>query len=305
MNNSNNYVNIGESVKNLKHIYKKTTYFKSYGTSIFLFILITFIFFLFFSYYNIKNHIHKYQSDPSKYRCRPTVMPFAGYIYPHPGMTNSQFNRSNIMYCMREVLKDMLSEILLPFEYIGQLIQNIHSINFGSLNFLRGIFSDIRNAMSGIFGLLYSLLANLFASINNIIVYLSSSFIKTITIPLVVLYASDTVIYCMRILAKRLLTWIIAILGVLGLFITVIFVSVFIAVFTVTFEIPFFGPILAPILSSSIAIGIASVFVITYVIIAVIYSEIAHAMLIGLKVTAEIAPPPPKLRAPNMGGRRR
>jgi len=207
---------------------------------------------------------------------------------------------------MREVLKDMLSEILLPFEYIGQLIQNIHSLNLNfSLNFLRGIFSDIRNAMSGIFGLLYSLLANLFASINNIIVYLSSSFIKTITIPLVLVYASDALIYCMRILAKRLLTWIIAILGVLGFFITVIFVTVFIAVFTVTFEIPFFGPILAPILSSSIAIGIASVFVITYVIIAVIYSEIAHAMLIGLNVTAEIAPPPPKLRAPNMGGGRR
>lgn len=303
MNNSNDYINIGESVKNLKNIYKKTTYFKSYGTSIFLFILITLIFFLFFSYYSIKNNIHKYQADPSKYRCHPTVMPFAGYIYQHPGMTNSQFNRSNVMYCMREVLKDMLGEILLPFEYIAQLINNIHFSNMNfSFNFLRTIFSDIRNALNGIFGLLFDLLSNLFASINNIIIYLSSAFIKSITIPLSVLYAGNALIYCLRILAKRLLTLIISVLGVLGLFITIIFITVFVAVFTVTLGIPFFGPILAPILSSSLAIGIATVFVIAYVIIAVIYSEIAHALLIGLKVTGEIAPPPPKLRAPKMGG---
>jgi len=305
MNNSNNYVNIGENIKNLKHIYKKTTYFKSYGTSIFLFILITFIFFLFFSYYNIKNHIHKYKSDPSKYRCHPSVMPFAGYIYPHPGMTNSQFNRSNIMYCMREVLKDMLGELLLPFEYIGQLIQNIHSINFGSLNFSRGIFSNIRFSMSGIFGLIYSLLANLFASINNIIVYLSSSFIKTITIPLVVIYASDALIYCMRILAKRLLTWIITTLSVLGLFITTIFTIVFIINFIVTDAVPIVGEFLAPIVATTTAMAAASIFLVSYVVIAIIYGVIAHAMLIGLQVTAEIAPPPPKLGRINMGGRRR
>jgi hypothetical protein len=304
--NNDDYINIGESVKNLKHIYKKTTYFKSYGTSIFIFILITFIFFLFFSYLNVKNHLHKYQSDPAKYRCEPSVMPFAGHIFPHPGMTNSQFNRSNIMYCMREVLKDMLGEILLPFEYISQLIQNIHSINFGSLDFLRTIFSDIRNAMSGIFGLMYSLLENLFASINNIIVYLASAFIKTITIPLSVLYASDIVIYCLRILAKRLLTWIITTLTILGLFITTIFIAIFLAVFFAVDLIPFVGPVLAPILATMTSFGIASIFLVTYVVISVIYGEIAHAVFIGLDVTSELAPPPPKLRPPNVGrGRRR
>ena len=282
--NNDDYINIGESVKNLKHIYKKTTYFKSYGTSIFIFILITFIFFLFFSYLNVKNHLHKYQSDPAKYRCEPSVMPFAGHIFPHPGMTNSQFNRSNIMYCMREVLKDMLGEILLPFEYISQLIQNIHSINFGSLDFLRTIFSDIR----------------------NIIVYLASAFIKTITIPLSVLYASDIVIYCLRILAKRLLTWIITTLTILGLFITTIFIAIFLAVFFAVDLIPFVGPVLAPILATMTSFGIASIFLVTYVVISVIYGEIAHAVFIGLDVTSELAPPPPKLRPPNVGrGRRR
>jgi hypothetical protein len=297
MNKNNDYMNIGESVKNLKHIYKKRTYFNSYGTSIFFFIFITLIFFVFFSYYNVKNNIHKYQSDPSKYRCDPGVMPFAGYIFPHSGMTNSQFNRSNIMYCMREVLKDMLSEILLPLEYIAQLIQNIHLLNFGSLGFLRGIFSDIRNAMNGIFTLIYNLLQNFFASINNIIIYLSDAFIKTITIPLSVLYAIDTLVYCMRIIAKRILTWIISVLTVLGLFITTLFITVLIAVFEVTFDIPILGPFLAPILSTSIAIGITSAFLVTYIVIAVIYGEIAHIIMIGLGVTSEIAPPPPKLSA--------
>jgi hypothetical protein len=298
MNKNDDFMNIGESVKNLKHIYKKTTYFKSYGTSIFLFIFITFIFFLFFSYYNVKNNIHKYQSDPAKYRCDPTVMPFAGHIFQHPGMTNSKFNRSNIMYCMRQVMKDMLSEILQPLEYVGQLIQNIHLQNFGSLNFLRTIFSDISNAISGIFGLLYNLLENFFASINHIIIFLSSAFIKTVTIPLSLLYVGNIFIYCLRIIAKKLLTSIIIALTVLGIFITTMFIFIFWLVFMVTDAIPIVGEILAPILATSTAFGVASIFLVTYIIIAVIYGEIAHALSIGLKISYEEAPNPPTLRAP-------
>jgi len=298
MNKKDDYMNIGESVKNLKHIYKKNTYFKSYGTSIFLFIFITLIFFLFFSYYNVKNNIYKYQSNPAEYRCHPSVMPFAGYIYPHPGMTNSQFNRSNIMYCMREILKNVLSDVLQPLEYIAQQIQNIQSLNIGSLNSLRGLFSNIRNAMSGVFGLLYNLLENLFASINYIIVYLSSAFVKIVTIPLSVLYASNIVIYCLRIIGKMLLNSIITALSILAVFITGIFISVFVAVYEVTFDVPILGPTLAPILSSATAIGIASIFLVTYIIIAVIYGEIAHVLKIALDISYEEAPNPPKLRPP-------
>lgn len=302
----NDYINIGESVKNLKHIYKKTTYFKSYGTSIFLFILITFIFFLFFSYFNVKNHVHKYQSDPAKYRCDPSVMPFAGHIFQHPGMTNSQFNRSNIMYCMREVLKDMLSEILLPFEYISQLIQSIHLGNLLSLNFLRTIFSDILNALSGIFGLIYNLLENLFASINNIIVYLSDAFIKTITIPLSVFYASTLVIYCLRIIARFVLASILDTLFILSGIMVAVFIYVYIAAYVAVEFIPIIGEIIAPLFSWGLAMGVASIFLVTYIIISVIYGEIAHAIEIGLELTAPEAPQAPSLRPPIMGrGRRR
>jgi hypothetical protein len=293
MNKNDNYLNIGESVKNLKHIYKKTTYFKSYGTSIFLFIFITLIFFLFFSYFNIKNNVHKYKSDPAKYRCDPSVMPFAGHIFPHPGMTNSQFNRSNIMYCMREVLKDMLGEILRPFEYIAQLMQNIHSLNFGSLNFLRTLFSDIRNALSGIFGLLFNLLKNLFASINNIIVYLSDSVIKSITLVLSGVYVSNLLIYCIRIIAKFTLFAIIEFLLILSSVMIAIFTAVFIAVFGAFIWLPFgLGFVIAPILSWVSAIAVVSGFVVIYIIITVVFSIVAHAIEIGLDVTADEAPQP-------------
>jgi hypothetical protein len=227
-------------------------------------------------------------------------MPFAGYIYSHPGMTNSEFNRSNIAYCMREVLRDILGEILLPFEYIAKLIQSIHLSNFNFLNFLRRIFSDIRNLLGGIFTLFYNLLANLIASINNIIIYLSDAFIKSVTIPLVIIYAANIVIYCLRILAKRLLTWIITILAVVGLIITVTFIAIFLAVFFSVSLIPIVGEVLAPILATSTAMAVASVFLVTYIIIAVIYGEIAHVLMLSLDITYEEAPPPPKLRAPNV-----
>lgn len=300
MNKNDDYINKGKSVKNLKHIYKKTTYFKSYGTSIFLFIFITFIFFLFFSYYNVKNNIHKYQSNPSEYRCHPTVMPFAGYIYSHPGMTNSQFNRSNIMYCMRETLKNILGDVLQPLEYILQQIQNIQSFNIRFMNLLRAIFRDIRNAMSGIFALLYSLLANLFASINHIIIFLSSAFIKTVTIPLSVLYASDILIYCLRIIARFVLASILDTLFILSGIMVAVFIYVYIAAYVAVEFIPIIGEIIAPLFSWGLAMGVATIFLVTYIIISVIYGEIAHAIEIGLEITSPEAPNPPKLTIPRV-----
>jgi len=292
MNKNDNYLNIGESVKNLKHIYKKTTYFKSYGTSIFLFILITLIFFLFFSYFNVKNHVHQYQSDPAKYRCDPTVMPFAGHIFQHPGMTNSEFNRSNIMYCMREVLKDMLSEILLPLEYVAQLIQSIHLQNFGSLNFLRTIFSDIRDAMSGIFGMVFNLLKNIFAAINNIIVYLSDAIIKSITLVLSGIYASNILIYCIRIIAKFTLFAIIEFLLILSGVMIAIFTAVFVAVFGAFIGLPFIGEILAPIFATMTALICVSGLTVVYIVITVVFSIVARAIELALDVTTDEAPQP-------------
>lgn len=288
-------MNIGESVKNLKHIYKKTTYFKTYGVSIFLFIFITFIFFLLFSFYNIRNNIHKYQSNPSEYRCHPTVIPFAGYIYPHPGMSNSQFNKSNLRYCMREILKDILGEVLLPLEYVAQLIQNIQSINFGSLNFLREIFSDIRNAFSGVFNLIWSLLANFFASINNIIVYLSSAFAKFVTIPIVIANVFDTMIYCFRVVANQIMYTLYTVLVVLGIFISALFLAIFFAIFGLVEEIPIVGQVLAPILASAGAIGVASIFLFVYVIIAVNFEVVLKALREVMTVTAPLAPQKPNI----------
>jgi len=288
-------MNIGESVKNLKHIYKKTTYFKTYGVSIFLFIFITFIFFLLFSFYNIRNNIHKYQSNPSEYRCHPTVIPFAGYIYPHPGMSNSQFNKSNLRYCMREILKDILGEVLLPLEYVAQLIQNIQSINFGSLNFLREIFSDIRNAFSGVFNLIWSLLANFFASINNIIVYLSSAFAKFVTIPIVIANVFDTMIYCFRVVANQIMYTLYTVLVVLGIFISALFLAIFGAIFGAFEGIPIVGTILAPILASAGAIAVASIFLFVYVIIAVNFEVVLKALREVMTVTAPLAPQKPNI----------
>ena len=293
MNKTDNYMNIGESVKNLKHIYKKTTYFKSYGTSIFLFILITLIFFLFFSYLNVKNHLHQYQSDPAKYRCDPMVIPFASHIFPHPGISNSEFNRSNMMYCMREVLKDLLSEILLPLEYVAQLIQSIHLQNFGSLNFLRAIFSEIRDAMNGIFDMVFNLLKNLFAAINNIIIYLSDAIIKSITLVLSGVYVGNLLIYCMRIIAKFTLFDIILFLVILSGVMIAIFSAVFVAVFGATIWLPFgLGFALAPILSWVAGIAVVAGFTVIYIIITVVFSIVANAIELGLEVTADEAPQP-------------
>jgi hypothetical protein len=304
--NNTEYINVAESVKNLKNIYKKTTFFASYGTSIFLFILITLMFFLFFSYYNVMNNIHRYRDDPSKYRCHPSVMPFAGYIYPHPGMTNSEFNRSNVHYCIKKTLTDMMGELLQPFEYVANILQQIHGMNFGFLQDLRILFSYIRDIMGGIFALLYSLLTNLFASLNNIIIYLSDAFLKSTIIITIGAYVANIMIYCMRIIAKFTLWGIIAMLLYLGaIVITITFLFVYIVAYINMSIVPIIGPFIAPFFSWGVAIAAVAGFLVTYIIICVIFGKVATAINIGLQVTAPEAPEPPRLVPPHISIHRR
>ena len=300
--NESKDINVAESIKNLKKVYKKTTFFASYGTSIFLFILITLLFFLFFSYYNVMNNIHKYRIDPSKYRCHPTVMPFAGYIYPHPGMSNTQFNHYNFRYCTREILKDMLGVILLPLEYVANVIQQIQTINFGSLNYLRGLFSDIRNilgnALNGIFTLFFNLLTNIFTGLNHIIVYMSDAIYKSTTIIMVGANISNIIIYCIRVIANITMWGIINMLITLGIIMLLLFVITFCVIFFITESIPFFGWAIAPAVAWGIAIAVTLIYVVTYIIISVIFGTVAHEIETGLKITAPAAPQLPTFSPP-------
>lgn len=299
-------INLAETVKNLKKIYKKTTFFTSYGTSIFIFIFITLLFFLFFSYYNVMNNIHKYRIDPSKYRCHPSVMPFAAYIYPHPGMSNTQFNHSNFRYCTREILKDVLSVVLLPLEYVANMISQIQTVNVNlNLNMLRTIFSDISNAMNGIFTLLYNLLINFFAGLNHIIIYISDAIYKSTGIIMVGTYISNIIIYCMRVIANITMWGIINMLIVLGVVMLLLFAVVYISAYVNVSLIPFIGPIIAPLFSWGIAIAVTLIYVVTYTIILVIFGTVANEIHTGLKITAPEAPQLPKFTIPKVSHKKR
>lgn len=297
-------INIAESIKNLKKVYKKTTFFTSYGTSLFLFIFITLLFFLAFSYYNVMNNIYKYRADPSKYRCHPTVMPFAGYIYSHPGMTNTQFNHYNFKYCTREILKDMIGVILLPLEYVSSIIQQIQKINFGSLNFIRTIFSKIRNALgnafNGIFTMFFNLLTNIFAGLNYIIVYISDAIYKSTGIIMAGTYMTNIIIYCMRVIANITMWGIINMLITLGVIMLILFLYVYIAAYVNVSVIPIIGPIIAPLFSWGLAIAVTLIYVVTYTIILVVFSTVAHEIDLGLQITAPAAPEMPGFSIPKM-----
>ena len=61
-------------------IYKKTTYLDKYGGSAVITAIILFTFFIVFSYYFIESNIQPIRQNWVNERCKPSIMPFAGYI---------------------------------------------------------------------------------------------------------------------------------------------------------------------------------------------------------------------------------
>jgi len=86
MDNNNNTKNSNkEQMNNIEDIYKNLSYFDQYGSSVFLFIIITIVFSLLVSYILVMIRIEPIKDDWVNKRCDPYVIPFAGLINRPPG----------------------------------------------------------------------------------------------------------------------------------------------------------------------------------------------------------------------------
>ena len=97
--------NIPETFSNYFYkAYKKDGYLDKYGGSVVATALTLFFFFLIFSYYYIQDKMEPIRRNWSNERCKPSVMPFAGWINKPEGKTATEFTSENFMQCTTQIL---------------------------------------------------------------------------------------------------------------------------------------------------------------------------------------------------------
>jgi hypothetical protein len=133
-----------ESYINIKKMYDNLNYFDQYGSSCFLFILISITLFILCSYCFVMINVQPIKDDWINQRCKPSVIPFAGLINAPEGTTTSDFTKENFDYCTQKIVKDVTGNAVQPLTFVTDMLNTIFDNIKKSLDGIREMINKVR-----------------------------------------------------------------------------------------------------------------------------------------------------------------
>jgi hypothetical protein len=133
-----------KGLQNIKKMYEKLTYFDQYGASVILFVIITIILFILVSYCYAKINAQPIIDDWPNQRCKPNIIPFAGFITHPDGISAVDYTSQNFTYCTQNILSSITGIMVEPITFIVNMIVNILNDIKQAINDIRAMFDKVR-----------------------------------------------------------------------------------------------------------------------------------------------------------------
>ena len=178
MNNMDNKDNMKTTLNFINDTYDKLSYFDMYGNSVFIFIFITLFVFLVYSYCQIMQKKEAIADDWVNQRCKPQNMPFAGFITHPEGTTPFQYTNENFQYCVQNILTNITSYALEPFQFMISSITDIFNSINNSIQNIREVISKLRHNMEEFTKNIISQILNVTIPIQKMVIALMDTFNK-------------------------------------------------------------------------------------------------------------------------------
>jgi hypothetical protein len=169
MNNTNDGLQNG-GVEKIKKMYDNLTYFDQYGSSVIMLIIITLVLIIGISYCLIMVNTQPIIDDWPNQRCKPQIMPIAGFITHPEGVTASEYTAQNFAFCTQNILTSITGDALQPLTYVTSTFQNILVNIQNSLNAIRGMFDKIRGFFASISQEIMGRIMNIMTPLQQIII---------------------------------------------------------------------------------------------------------------------------------------
>jgi len=126
-----------KGLENITKMYDKLTYFDQYGASVILFVIITIILLILISYCFVKINSQPIIDDWPNQRCKPYIIPFAGFITHPEGISATDYTLENFNSCTQSILSSITGVMVQAITFV---INSINSI----LNEIKDVINDIR-----------------------------------------------------------------------------------------------------------------------------------------------------------------
>ena len=179
MNNmDNNKDNMKTTLNFINDTYDKLSYFDMYGNSVFIFIFITLFVFLVYSYCQIMQKKEAIADDWVNQRCKPQNLPFAGFITHPEGTTPFQYTNENFQYCVQNILTNITSYALEPFQFMISSITDIFNSMNSSIQNIREVISRLRHNMEEFTKNIMTRILNVTIPIQKMVIALMDTFNK-------------------------------------------------------------------------------------------------------------------------------
>jgi len=220
-------------IDRLNYLYGDKTFSGRYGIDIIKVCVVIFIFMSAVTYFQIQNKLMDVKRDWPEYRCRPDVMPFAGWINAPEGVSPMEYTKQNFMECSANTTKGVfdrpMSMVYVIFNVIMGIFKNILQV----IERFRLLFNRMRDTLKNIFLAVFNRIQNVIIPLQNMLIKMVDFFEKI-----------------KGILATFLLTFVGALWSFYSLIgsiyeLVVIILIIMIIVIIVLWYIPFVGWVLA------------------------------------------------------------
>jgi hypothetical protein len=131
-------------LQNVKKMYEKLNYFDQYGGSVVLFVIITIIVFILISYCFVMINSQPIINDWPNQRCKPSIIPFAGFITHPEGVSATEYTSQNFTYCVQNTLSSVTGIALEPLSFVVKMFQSMAENIKNDTQNIRAMFDKVR-----------------------------------------------------------------------------------------------------------------------------------------------------------------
>ena len=132
-------------------------------------------------------------NDWSTYRCHPLILPIAGLINKENGMSTSDATTQNFEYCTQNIVSNTMGSLLEPLNAVTSQLSDTGGGILDSLNFVRGIISNIRTFFTSIIDSIFGIFINIIIEFIKIFVGIRDIMGKLVGAILTFIYLLDGV----------------------------------------------------------------------------------------------------------------
>ena len=173
----------------IKHLYKKSGYLERYGIEFYITLFIILLIIGYTLYYHVQGKKKIIKANWLEERCKPEIIPFAGYIQGGTDEEQAAKTLSNFTGCINAIFTDMAHGLVQGLEYSVDTMGDSFGIASEGMSELRALLATVRAFLDKIFGQFAAIFINLFTVIQKLLAVLQDTFGKATGVLTVGLFA--------------------------------------------------------------------------------------------------------------------